>query len=143
MAVIETGIIVNGIPIYTTIFDDKTRPYSNTILKSALLSAIQSIVKMLYGEQSKEFIFKKNRIFLDYIELQNTIIYAVCDLDSKLMFPIKSTTRELCNITGRLLLEGKINQHDSKRNYFILNPIVRDLFKDLSISATERLEQLF
>jgi len=145
MAVIEIGVIFNGVPIYVNTFNQEKdeKDDSAIILKSALLSAIQSTIQMLYGEESKEFKFKKYRILLEFIkDNHNAIIYAVADLDSKIVFPIKEMLKELCSEVNELSYQKKINQFDKKKNFKILDPIATNLFSDLKKSALDRLNEL-
>ena len=52
MSVIETGIISNGIPVFT--LDSKIKLNSNLILRSGYLSALQIFIKSVFEDETQE-----------------------------------------------------------------------------------------
>lgn len=143
MAVIEIGVISNGVPIYINTFSHTSGNKTNAILKSALLFAIQSTISLVYGEESREIKFKKYSVLIDFMDdNKEVIIYAVANKDSKTIYPIKAKLRELSNNVYVLFNKNKLNQFDLKNNYSYLDPIISDLFSDLKKSSLDRVKEL-
>ena len=90
MSIIETGIISNGIPVFT--LDSKTKLKSNLILRSGYFSALQNFVKTTFKDETQELRMKTFTVCMKnaIIHKQEMTFYAIVDKDTKSMEDIHS-----------------------------------------------------
>lgn len=141
MTVIEVGIIKSGIPIYIKNFQDTKQAKDDThILKSAFLSAIQTTVAISFTagrNESFEIKLKKHIILIN--EIENYMFYAVTNKNSKFLFPIKESVAKL---SKEIDLQS-LDDLNVTTNKDLVEPKLLEIFKDLSLSPSERAKNAF
>ncbi len=126
MVVIESGIIVSGVPIVYSTFHPKRNKGIDIVIKSGLLSGFMMFAEKAFENQSIEFIesgnyiivFRKGKVQSINEYLEPIIAYAIMDKKTKADFDrIKQISRLLSKILKKFISENN-GKNFSSVNYF-------------------------
>ena len=147
MAVLEVGIIHEGLPIFKRDYHLEVK--GDATLRSGLFSAIQSFAKEAFGDETEELRLKNLIICLKTVSLpdgKDVALYAVSDKDTRSIDPVRNALVRVGNtIIEKMNEEGQkveISTIEPEKNE-ILSPIFENEFKDLRMKPAERAKRLF
>ena len=146
MAVIEFGVMMDGLPIFTLDWQTKTGDDNDKILRSGLITAIQSFALDAFGDVMDTLTLKNLKIhFHQVIKNQSTgpielVTYCITDPDTR---NIKSTRKALIK-SANDIVEAKyeISSLRPDRNAFIIS-IIEKRFKKIKLRQEDRAQSLF
>ena len=144
MAVLEVGIIHEGLPIFKIDFHFEVK--GDATLRSGLFSAIQSFAKEAFGDETEELRLKNLTICLKTIQLhdgRDIALYAVADKDSHNIDPIKNSLMKAGEHIKRMIADGTpISTIEPDKNE-VFKDTFENEFKDLRMRPAERAKRLF
>ena len=146
MAVLEVGVIHEGLPIFK--HDYHLEVKGDATLRSGLFSAIQSFAKEAFGDETEELRLKNLIICLKTFNLpdgKDIALYAVADKDTRSIDPVRNS---LTRVGEKLVVEMSkssisLSTIEPSKNSDILSPIFENEFKDLRMRPAERARRLF
>ena len=140
MAVIEVGVITGSIPVFIVKYN--TPINSNEILRSGMISAINSFTKLAFNAPMEQLLFKNFRICINTFSFQklHIILYAIADLDTKKLEPVQSALQHVASV----LADKKMTIHltNRKKNRY-LDHIFEKAFRYLHMNPLQRAKALF
>ena len=145
MAVLEVGLIHEGLPIFKIDFHLEVK--GDATLRSGLFSAIQSFAKEAFGDETEELRLKNLTICLKTVHLddgRDIALYAVADKDSHNIDPIKNSLIKAGEQIRKMLTDGqhKLSTIEPDKND-VFKPVFENEFKDLRMRPAERAKRLF
>ena len=144
MAVLEVGIIHEGLPVFKIDFHLEVK--GDATLRSGLFSAIQSFAKEAFGDETEELRLKNLTICLKTIQLhdgRDIALYAVADKDSHNIDPIKNSLQKAGIQIKQMVAEGSLLSTIEPEKNNIFKPVFENEFKDLRMRPAERAKRLF
>ena len=145
MAVLEVGMIHEGLPIFKIDFHLEVK--GDATLRSGLFSAIQSFAKEAFGDETEELRLKNLTICLKTVHLddgRDIALYAVADKDSHNIDPIKNSLMKTGEQIRKMIVDGqhKLSTIEPDKND-VFKPAFENEFKDLRMRPAERAKRLF
>ncbi len=144
MAVLEVGIIYEGLPVFKIDFHFEVK--GDATLRSGLFSAIQSFAKEAFGDETEELRLKNLTICLKTIQLhdgRDIALYAVADKDSHNIDPIKNSLLKIGEIIKKMVADGSLLSTIEPNKNNVFKPAFENEFKDLRMKPAERAKRLF
>ena len=146
MAVLEVGVIHEGLPIYK--HDYHLEVKGDATLRSGLFSAIQSFAKEAFGDETEELRLKNLIICLKTFNLpdgKDVALYAVADKDTRSIDPVRNSLTRVGEKMQALMKETsfKLSTIEPEKNSISLSPLFEHEFKDLRMRPAERARRLF
>jgi len=144
MAVLEVGIIHEGLPVFKIDFHLEVK--GDATLRSGLFSAIQSFAKEAFGDETEELRLKNLTICLKTFHLhdgRDIALYAVADKDSHNIDPIKNSLIKTGEQIKKMVSEGALLSTIEPAKNDIYKPAFENEFKDLRMRPAERAKRLF
>ena len=140
MTVIEVGVIIGSIPVFIAKYNARIK--SNEILRSGMISAIDSFSKMAFDDKMEQLHLKNFRICVQTFSFQklHLILYAIADLDPKKLEPVQSALQQVASV----LADKKMTIHltNRKKNRY-LDHIFEKAFRYLHMNPLQRAKALF
>ena len=143
MAVLEVGIIVDGLPVFKIDYHHEVK--GDAALRSGLFAAIQSFAKEAFGDETEELRLKNlticmKTISIDKKSLMEAVLYAVSDKNTRSI----DSVRDALVKVGNLLINSNnnINTLQPDKNEF-LREFFNKEFSDLRLQPAERARRLF
>lgn len=144
MAVLEVGMIHEGLPIFKIDFHLEVK--GDATLRSGLFSAIQSFAKEAFGDETEELRLKNLTICLKTVTLHDgkeLALYAVADKDSHNIDPIKNSLLKTGDQIKKMVADGTpLSTIEPDKNE-VFKPAFENEFKDLRMRPAERAKRLF
>jgi hypothetical protein len=142
VAVIEAGVIVNGIPVFKVDYQKEAGKLGDATLRSGLFSAIQSFAQDAFSDQMDELRLKNLTIAIKTVNVvdQPIALYAVADKETR---SIDSVRDALQKVADRISAEEKeLDTFEPARNDY-LRDYFENEFRDLKMRPAERARRLF
>lgn len=147
MAVLEVGVIHEGLPIYKHDYHQEVK--GDATLRSGLFSAIQSFAREAFGEETEELRLKNLIICLKSFKLpdgKEVSLYAVADKETRSIDPVKNSLQKagekICDLMNNDPEKMKLSTIEPGKNLF-LESVFENEFKDLRLRPAERARRLF
>lgn len=144
MAVLEVGIIHEGLPVFKIDFHMEVK--GDATLRSGLFSAIQSFAKEAFGDETEELRLKNLTICLKTVTLsdgRDIALYAVADKDSHNIDPIKNSLIKTGDQIKQMITDGSFLSTIEPAKNDVFRSIFENEFKDLRMRPAERAKRLF
>jgi len=146
MAVIEFGVMMDGLPVFTLDWLTKLGSDNDKKLRSGLISAIQSFALDAFGDVLDTLTLKNLKIhFHQVIKNQSTgsielVTYCISDQNTRNIKPIRKALIKSAND----IVEAKyeISSVKPDRNAFITS-IIEKRFKKIKLRQEDRAQSLF
>lgn len=143
MAVLEVGVILEGLPVFRADYHAEVK--GDATLRSGLFSAIQSFAKEAFGDETEELRLKNLTICLKTITLPYEVdiaLYAVADKDTRALDPVRNALIKVGEKIVELCADQKLSTMEPAKNAH-LRPVFDGEFKDLRMRPAERARRLF
>ena len=145
MAVIEVGIIVDGLPVFQIDYHIEANhdaKLADPALRSGLFSAIQSFAQDAFSDDLDELRLKNITITIKTgnIQGQGLALYAVADKDTRSMDSVRDA---LSKVSNRVVADGRfLDTLQPAKNLYLRDYFDKE-FRDLRMKPAERARRLF
>jgi hypothetical protein len=142
VAVIEVGVIIDGLPVFQIDFHKEAGKMGDITLRSGLFSAIQSFAQDAFSDEMDELRLKNLTISIKTANImnQNLALYAVADKDTR---SIDSVRDALTKVIIRMQADNqRLSTLEPKKNDYLRDYFEKE-FKDLKMRPAERARRLF
>lgn len=142
MAVIESGLIINGIPIVRSEFAPSDK-FGDPFIRIGLFTAIQSFAAQAFSDQAEEMKFKKYVIAIRDLnpgEKTPILLYAVAERGTD----ISEMQNRLLNISkkinlAKILFDNPVNIKEIQK----VKEIIDHEMQDLKLTPADRAKFVF
>ena len=142
MAIVESGLIVNGMPIISTEYypaEKEVDPY----IKTALFSAIQTFASQALKDEGQEMVLKKFILLTQNLNPDGTeqlVLYTIMERGTD----VSEVKRRLKNLQKKIELSPVIFETPTMTRELrkVKRTIDKEL-KDLCVKPADRLKKLF
>ena len=142
MAMIEAGLIVNGIPLIRSEYYPAEK-YVDPYIKTGLFTAIQTMASKAFSDEAEEMRFKRYVIIIKDLNPQENepvLLYAVVERGTD----ISEVKKRLDNLSKKIDVEDLILDTPIMVNQLKeIQTIINHELKDLSLKPEDRAKFIF
>ncbi len=144
MAVLEVGLIAEGLPVVKRDYQELAGVSVDPVIKSGLFSAINAFTREVFGDSTEELKLKRFVICIKPVELTNGsfFLYAIVDRTTK----TKAVTNALDRISTYIAVKIEVSDFSGPINpnkFAIFHKKIDDEMKDLRLRPADRAKKLF
>ncbi|MHA1167598.1 MAG: hypothetical protein ACTSP4_07760 [Candidatus Hodarchaeales archaeon] len=144
MAVLEVGLIAEGLPVIKRDYQELAGVSVDPVIKSGLFSAINAFTREVFGDSTEELKLKKYIICIKPVELTNGafFLYAIVDKSTK----TKAVTSALDRISTHIAVQIEKNDITGTINpdkFIIFHKMIDEEMRDLRLRPADRAKKLF